>query len=319
MRFIRRNWGLLLGLTLFLTVVIFGSIELIQNRDNQRPVTFSGTLAFQTDRDGNPEIYTWEITERKANRITNNGVVDANPAYSPDGRFIAFNTASDGQQDIFVGDAVTGVGTLVTNNPANDTYPVWSADGQRIAFVSDRGDTPSIFVMDRGGSNVIRVTGDEGVDSSPSWSGTADELVFSSDRSGTRDLYRLDVASCQPAEDGAVSVCTITSLTADAFNNFDPHFSPDGQQVAFVSDREGGQSLYLMSVRNNRITRLTEGTVDSNPKWSGEGGRLVFTSERDGNREIYIMDVARKQIERVTNNPAVDAQGAWRPEPPVVE
>ncbi len=79
-------------------------------------------------------------------------------------------------------------------------------------------------------------------------------------------------------------------LTGDA-NDYQPAVSPDGLQLAFVSDRDGNPELYLVGVgQNDPVIRLTEtqGCANEHPSWLPDGSGLVFESNcLGGNWEIY--------------------------------
>ena len=108
----------------------------------------------------------------------------------------------------------------------------------------------------------IRFRTDEGswmsVDISPD--GTT--LVF--DLLG--DLYTL------PVEGGTASPL----MTGPAFES-QPRFSPDGSEIVFVSDRSGGQNLWVLSVDGSDTTQITKGNDNlyTSPEWSPDGDYLV--------------------------------------------
>ena len=108
----------------------------------------------------------------------------------------------------------------------------------------------------------IRLTTSEGswisVDISPD--GTT--LVF--DLLG--DLYTL------PVEGGAATPL----LTGPAFES-QPRFSPDGSEIVFVSDRSGGQNLWILSTDRSDTTQITRGNDNlyTSPDWSPDGQYLV--------------------------------------------
>lgn len=136
-----------------------------------------------------------------ATRLTNNvGIVDMNPAWSPDGTRIAFEsdrdaTPADPQNfEIYTMNPDGAAVTSLTNSPASDGSPAWSADGTKIAFSSTRDDPHGdIYSMSANGANVTRLTtngsGDPGVlssDETPSWSPDGSKLAFASIRDGTQ-------------------------------------------------------------------------------------------------------------------------------------
>ena len=108
----------------------------------------------------------------------------------------------------------------------------------------------------------IRFTTNEGswisVDISPD--GTT--LVF--DLLG--DLYTL------PAEGGTATPL----LTGPAFES-QPRYSPDGSEIVFVSDRSGGQNLWVLSTDGSDTTQITRGNDNlyTSPEWTPDGEYLV--------------------------------------------
>lgn len=74
-----------------------------------------------------------------------------------------------------------------------------------------------------------------------------------------------------------------------------PRFSPDGRQIAFISDRGGGDNIWLMSVDGSAKRQLTRETFTllNSPAWSPDGrfiaARKHFTTERSGGTgEIWL-------------------------------
>ena len=77
-----------------------------------------------------------------------------------------------------------------------------------------------------------------------------------------------------------------TSLTDGIEWNFQPKFNPDGSRIAFISDRDGADNLWVMNADGSDLTQVTEEKVHliHNPSWSPDGrffvARKAFTSTR---------------------------------------
>jgi TolB protein len=90
-------------------------------------------------------------------------------------------------------------------------------------------------------------------------------------------------------------------------------WSPDGQSIAFTSDRNVNDEIYVMDADGNNERNLTNNPAahDWKPRWSPDGQRIAFNSDRDGNYEIYVMDADGSNQRRLTNNPAMDSVSDW--------
>ena len=76
-------------------------------------------------------------------------------------------------------------------------------------------------------------------------------------------------------------------------NNSRPIWSPDGEWLAFASDRDGSTSIYRQRVDGSGIERLTtpeEGTTHYPESWSPED-TISFVSLRDGDRDIWTLSL----------------------------
>ena len=96
---------------------------------------------------------------------------------------------------------------------------------------------------------------------------------------------------------------------------------PSGR-IAFVSDRDGNNEIYLMNADGSGVIRCTtNGSAERLPSLSPDGNKIAFGSDRDGNGEIYVMDIVvangdcvEGNVIRLTNDPALDDGPAWSPD-----
>ncbi|MCZ6918887.1 MAG: amidohydrolase family protein [Gemmatimonadetes bacterium] len=68
-----------------------------------------------------------------------------------------------------------------------------------------------------------------------------------------------------------------TQLTSGMAVDAQPRFSPDGQDIVFTSDRDGGQNLWLMSLDGSDTTQITKGKTNrtESPEWTPDGQYIV--------------------------------------------
>lgn len=86
-------------------------------------------------------------------------------------------------------------------------------------------------------------------------------------------------------------------------------------RIAFVSESDGNDEIYVMNANGSNVTRLTNNTAkDDYPAWSPDGQQMAFTTARDGNDEIYRMNADGSDLARLTNNTANDYYPAWSPD-----
>ena len=91
--------------------------------------------------------------------------------------------------------------------------------------------------------------------------------------------------------------------------------TPQKAQIAFYSNRDGNDEIYVMNADGNNPHNLTNNPAnDSGPAWSSDGKMIAFFSDRDGNYEIYVMDADGNKQRNLTNNPAMDMDPAWSPD-----
>ncbi|MDZ4859805.1 MAG: hypothetical protein SGI88_12580 [Candidatus Hydrogenedentes bacterium] len=79
-----------------------------------------------------------------------------------------------------------------------------------------------------------------------------------------------------------------TQITTGAQRDVDPMISPDGNSIAFSSNRTGHYNLFVFSYKSAGTLQLTNGNKDDRyPNWSSDGTRIIFGSDRTGRGDLY--------------------------------
>ena len=96
-----------------------------------------------------------------------------------------------------------------------------------------------------------------------------------------------------------------------------PAWSPDAQQMAYVSFENGRSEVWVQDIyRANSRRRVAafEG-INSAPAYSPDGRRLSLTLSRDGNPEIYILDLTSQRFSRITRAiNSIETEASWTPD-----
>jgi Tol biopolymer transport system component len=94
-----------------------------------------------------------------------------------------------------------------------------------------------------------------------------------------------------------------------------PAWSPDGSQLAFVSNRDGNSEIYTTNPDGGLQQRLTDNAAqDTGPAWSPDGRYIAFTSDRTGYEEIYTMDADGSNVIQLTHTQAANRHPTWSPD-----
>ncbi len=109
---------------------------------------------------------------------------------------------------------------------------------------------------------------------------------------------------------------SLTRLTDGSWDEITPALSPDGTQLAFSSNRDGGWQIYVWDLQNGEISRLTDHPgYKASPTWSPDGLWLAYERYFDNNLDIFLQPVdGSMQPMQVTGHQAADYAPAWSPQ-----
>src|SRR6266480_7741545 len=160
-------------------------------------------------------------------------------SFSNDERTLAFTGERQGKDVLYLLDVASANTKKRIDLPVDAVWsPVWSPDDRQIAFSGARGGISDIYIVNADGSGMRQLTNDDYGDLQPAWSPDGKRLAFATERGQGTDLSILKLEKWRIAVMDLGSG-TIEVLPNQAGLNLNPAWSPDGRQVAFVSDRTG--------------------------------------------------------------------------------
>jgi len=253
------------------------------------------------DGSGRPYGQVWVMTvaDGKSVRFGADKVPSGNPQWSPDGQSIAYRGRIGDKSGLVVarhdGSGARWLAEMSdTNSPLPSTGKTiaWSPDGKRIAFVSG---VP--------GPETVDATGDPIVITRYLYKPDADEGMTRFNDNRRLHIFVVDVASGR-----------VQQLTNGNHYEHSIDWSPDGREIAFVSNREANEDqffnydLFTLKLADNSIRRLTSTeNAEYRPRWSPDGRTIVYQATKRGLTDL-------ETTMEDTHVWAIDADGSNRRE-----
>ena len=237
------------------------------------------------------ELYIFDLTDLDLERVTDHPRADRDPMWIGD--TIYFSSDRDGTLNLYAVDTTTKQTEQLTQSRTWDVR--WPSDDGAGRIVYELNGELELFdIRARRSTPIAIMVPSDGLAMRPSRVSAAN-LIEDAELSpkGERALFvaRGDIFTA-PIEKGP---------TRNLTNNSDAHdkwarWSPDGSQIAFVSDADGEDEVYLIDQDGSgEPVQLTDGgqAMRYTPEWAPDGRRLAF-SDKDG--KLYLVDVESKRV-----------------------
>lgn len=229
------------------------------------------------------ELWYMDFDGSNARKLTNNGSINALPAWSPGGQYIAYTSWKNRNPDLYVLDRITGRARKVSRYRGLNSGAAWSPDGKQIAFSASKGRANmDIYVMNANGSGLRQLTRAKSWERnlSPSWSPDGKQITFVSNRYTHPQIFVMNADGSNQRQ-----------LTTQGKYNQAPKWSPRGEWILFTGrDEKARFDIFKVSAKTKTIKRLTQGRgSNTEAAWSPNGRSIVFTSTRSGVPKLFIM------------------------------
>jgi TolB protein len=197
---------------------------------------------------------------------------------------------------------------VVTQMRTECLLPALSPSGGQIAFNSFLRGGADLWLVSTSGGRARRISSQPGLNTGATWLG-GNTLVATLSYEGNAELYKIS------ASDGHV-IARLTHSPSSIDSS--ASVSPGGDQIAFVSDRQGTPQIYLMPSSGGAARRLTfQGNYNQTPRFcprkdtpliafTGRDERAVF--------DIFVYDMRSGKIERMTQGQGSNYDPAWSPD-----
>jgi Tol biopolymer transport system component len=306
-RILLRPTGLILTVLSFLIALIYALAPSLPRGEWDMVI-----IAATSSRSGTSQNY---VVDAERELVLPLAITGRPASWSPDGQRIVYTSFHD---DLITTDAFGKHRTRLRSDFSAVNVPIWSPDGSRIAFLSGLREQ-RLHILSLTGEGVWPVGPEGTVISNYSWSPDGREIVFGaltpSSRGSRFNLFAVDV------ETGHVR-----RLTTTPNHDRNPVWSPDGAQIAFLSDRfnlsanglrqpvQAQPEVYTMNLLTGAVRRITEGGANA-LYWSADGQRMVYYQSQT--RAFYRVDDSNTPPSPLITLPDLMVLHAdWRPHLP---
>ncbi|MCG6927266.1 MAG: serine/threonine-protein kinase [Acidobacteria bacterium] len=280
-------------------------------------------------------------------RLATGGEADVQPAWSPDGHFLYFSSIRNGIRAIWRQPVRGGVAERLTMGP-EEKWPSVAGDGRRLAYAT-LSERRSLAVIDTTTAHRVEFEQTPFI-GLPAVAPDGSAVVFVSDRDNAVDLWRLPLGDGGPVGeprrltdqpgrvswpnfsvdgrwiayyrvvDGQRDIWTVPAaggasrqFTDDQALDVSPVWSPDGSELAFLSDRGGSEQIWVAAVREGQRTGEARPLTDSATSvhgftWSPDGTEVAYVAPVEGVNEVWLqaLDGEREARPLTTGAGALD-------------
>jgi dipeptidyl aminopeptidase/acylaminoacyl peptidase len=265
-------------------------------------------VAFTWMRDEQTDLYVMPTAGGWPRRISTRRKLawpDVAGQWSPDGRFLAF----DMNGHVYVVPAEGGLPRKISGFATAASNPVWMPDSQGLIITVERDDSEQLLLTNHEGvwprPLVTRKDGDCW-HAQPSPDGRFLCYTFRP----FNDLNRLDIHLVE------LATGQIRELTNwPKVRNWHGRYTPDGSQIAFISQKSGWNEVWLVHPDGEGLRQLTQLGADvADIAWSPDGTQLACTLNQQGALHLALLDANTGQAATIRADDGIYTRPQWSPD-----
>jgi dipeptidyl aminopeptidase/acylaminoacyl peptidase len=273
---------------------------------------------------------------------------ESNIVPSPDGARVAFvrrsTEVAEGavhKSELVVRSLSDGGESVVAQDSVSITRPIWSPDGASLAYTAgfktiNHDETPAysgrkiiyriweyvpgqIYAVKIAGGQPIAI-GTPGEYGGLAWL-DATRLVYDGESKDfkTYSIYVADASDGKPHVIHEIKEDQFWSIPDWGEAGAQPWPSPDGKWIAFLSDEDGWDHLYVMPSAGGKAVQITKGKFEAwRPAWSHDSTRIAFDAnepDRPGDRHVGVANIgsdpAHATVTYITTGNGTNIEPHW--------
>jgi len=183
--------------------------------------------------------------------------------------------------------ACGGASTAPPPVPATGGYLPWALVYERVVDGNQ-----DVYLTPAGGGHERRLTDDPAQDGLPRFTHDGKSVLFTSERTGNWQIWEVAAGGGEARR-----------VRANAYTEWQVDESRDGARLAFLSNLEGPECLFVMdraTGQTQRLVRHGRNSILGNPQFSPDGRRIVFSSNWHIGHQIYLLDIQNHQDGRLS-------------------
>jgi TolB protein len=269
---------------------------------------FSTRIAY-VSVDGKPPTQRYELLVADADGANRKVVMSSplpimSPAWSPDGEWLAYVSFERRVSTVFVQHLKTAKKIPVSARAGINGAPSYSPDGKKLALtLSGSNGNLDIYLLDLGSQQLTRLTDDQSIDTEGVFAPDGNSIYFTSDRSGNPQIYRLVPGSNERPR----------RVTFQGAYNARPRISPDGKQLALLTQVDGSYRIAVQDLASGNVTVLSKGRQEESPSFAPNGAMLIFAGRQGSQGVLQTVSVDGQIAARLDADAGEVREPVWGP------